>query len=50
VDAEAAVIDGGVLMDVSLLAPNGRGCESLALGVGQKLGAPRVKRRLQPDM
>jgi hypothetical protein len=32
-----------------LLAPHGRGV-SLALGFGQKLGAPRIKRRLQPDV
>jgi hypothetical protein len=36
-------------MDVSLPAPDGRS-ESLALGFGKKLGAPRAKRRLQPDM
>jgi hypothetical protein len=36
-------------MDEFLLAPHGRG-ESLALGFGQKLDAPRVEARLQPDM
>jgi hypothetical protein len=32
-----------------LLAPHGRG-EAFARGFGEKLGAPRVKRRLQPDL
>jgi hypothetical protein len=32
-----------------LLAPHGRG-ETLAFGFGEKLGAPRVKRGLQPDV
>ncbi|HEY1298699.1 MAG TPA: hypothetical protein VGJ60_36925 [Chloroflexota bacterium] len=36
-------------MDVFLLAPTGPG-ESLALSFGEKLGAPRVERWLQPDM
>jgi len=32
-----------------LLAPHGRE-QTLAFGFGEKLGAPRVERRLQPDV
>jgi hypothetical protein len=36
-------------MDGVLLAPRQRR-EAFALGFGQKLGAPRLERRLQPDV